>query len=879
MFAFNSDRGRKDMLELKNIVKIYDEGGSAVEALKGISVGFRKSEFVAVLGPSGCGKTTMLNIIGGLDKYTEGDLFINGVSTKEYDDHDWDAYRNNSVGFVFQSYNLIPHQSVLSNVELALTLSGVPKAERRERARKMLEKVGLGDQVAKRPNQLSGGQMQRVAIARALVNDPEIVLADEPTGALDTETGIQLMETLKEIAKDRLVIMVTHNPELAEKYATRTVRLLDGRITDDSAPFDAAAEAKAEAKAAAKADRKARREEKKRAKAHSMSFATAFQLSLKNLFTKRGRTILTSFAGSIGIIGISLILAMSHGATNYIHRVEKDTLSGYPITIEKQSVDVASLIESLRGTRGVPEERPLDRVYSSNMMGDMLRTMVNEVQTNDLKSFKAFVDGGESGLEELTTDVQYGYDIDLNLYNTEAEGGLTRVNPSAVFDFMGMDTMAQTNPFASSGLSNSNVWREMIGNRTMLEEQFDVIAGRLPDAFDEAVIVVDEYNRVSDYTLYSLGLKDQAELEQMFKAMMNGGAMPQADEREYSYDELLALRFRLMLNCDYYANFDGRWIDMSADGEYVASKLTDATEIKIVGIIRPADNAVVTMLRGGMIGYTHALTEYLINAVNESDIVRAQRADPETNVLTGMAFTSGRFDISMLPDEQRAYLEAMPEAERAAAIAALSAASGDTYESVMHSIGGVDLDTPSRINIYPKDFESKDLIEDVIKKYNEKMGEGYEIRYTDYIGLLLTSVTTIINAISYILIAFVSVSLVVSSIMIGVITYISVLERTKEIGILRSIGASKKDISRVFNAETLIIGFAAGMIGILITLLLLIPANIVLKSLTDISGLAALPTVGALALIVISMLLTLVAGLIPSRIAAKRDPVEALRTE
>ena len=415
------------MLELKNVRKVYDEGESAVEALKGISVGFRESEFVAVLGPSGCGKTTMLNIIGGLDKYTEGDLFIDGVSTKEYTDLDWDSYRNHSVGFVFQSYNLIPHQSVLSNVELALTLSGVPKAERRERARKMLEKVGLGDQVAKKPNQLSGGQMQRVAIARALVNDPKIILADEPTGALDTETGIQLMEILKEIAEDRLVIMVTHNPELAEKYATRTVRLLDGRITDDTAPFDAEAALKAEAKAEAKADRKARRERKKRAKAHSMSFATALSLSLKNLFTKRGRTILTSFAGSIGIIGISLILAMSHGATNYIHRVEKDTLSGYPIMIEKQSVDVASLLESLRGTRGKPADRPLDRVYSSNMMSDMLRTMLNEVQTNDLKSFKAFIDGGESGLGELTTDIQYAYDIDLNLYNVDGAGGVTRV--------------------------------------------------------------------------------------------------------------------------------------------------------------------------------------------------------------------------------------------------------------------------------------------------------------------------------------------------------------------------------------------------------------------------------------------------------------------
>lgn len=862
------------MLTLKNIKKTYSVGGAAVEALKGIDISFRENEFVAVLGPSGCGKTTMLNIIGGLDNYTDGDLQIAGVSTKEYNDSDWDSYRNHSIGFVFQSYNLIPHQSVLSNVELALTLSGVPRAERRRRAREVLEKVGLGDQISRKPNQMSGGQMQRVAIARALVNNPQILLADEPTGALDQDTGIQLMEMLKEVAKDRLVIMVTHNPELAEKYATRTVRLLDGNIIDDSDPYFPEQEVRKKEKE----ERKAKRAKKRLRRRHSMSFLTALNLSLNNLFTKRTRTALTSFAGSIGIIGIALILAMSSGATSYIHRVEKDTLSSYPITIEDTSVDVTALMETMAGKSQEVVDRELDRVYSQDMMTGMMQTLMTKVSTNDLKSFKKFIESKDSGLEELTTDIQYTYDIVLNLYKPD---GSVRVNPSNIFKYFGMGDMMGSNPMAQSSLSNADVWRELLSNKKLLSEQYEVVAGDMPKAFNEAIIVIGENNELSDYTLYTLGLKDPKELEEMFAAMMAGKQIEEIKPTEYSYDELLGLRYKLLLNSDYYDSIGGKWIDRRDDALYIKQKLEGALEVKIVGIVRPAENAIATAIPAGTIGYTAELTEYLINEINKSEIVKAQKANPDVNILTGMPFSADKFDISMLTAEEQAYLASLSEEERAAAIAAITGSmqSSETYETMLIKLGGLDIDTPSGINIYPKDFESKDAIEHVIQKYNEEKGDAYAIKYTDYIGLLLSSVTTIINAITYILIAFVSVSLIVSSIMIGIITYISVLERRKEIGILRSIGASKKDVSRVFNAETLIVGFGAGMMGIIVTLLVLIPANLILKSLTDIANLAYLPVGGAIFLVAISMLLTFVAGLIPSRIAAKKDPVEALRSE
>lgn len=862
------------MLTLKNIKKTYSVGGAAVEALKGIDISFRENEFVAVLGPSGCGKTTMLNIIGGLDNYTDGDLQIAGVSTKEYNDSDWDSYRNHSIGFVFQSYNLIPHQSVLSNVELALTLSGVPRAERRRRAREVLEKVGLGDQISRKPNQMSGGQMQRVAIARALVNNPQILLADEPTGALDQDTGIQLMEMLKEVAKDRLVIMVTHNPELAEKYATRTVRLLDGNIIDDSDPYFPEQEVRKKEKE----ERKAKRAKKRLRRRHSMSFLTALNLSLNNLFTKRTRTALTSFAGSIGIIGIALILAMSSGATSYIHRVEKDTLSSYPITIEDTSVDVTALMETMAGKSQEVVDRELDRVYSQDMMTGMMQTLMTKVSTNDLKSFKKFIESKDSGLEELTTDIQYTYDIVLNLYKPD---GSVRVNPSNIFKYFGMGDMMGSNPMAQSSLSNADVWRELLSNKKLLSEQYEVVAGDMPKAFNEAIIVIGENNELSDYTLYTLGLKDPKELEEMFAAMMAGKQIEEIKPTEYSYDELLGLRYKLLLNSDYYDSIGGKWIDRRDDALYIKQKLEGALEVKIVGIVRPAENAIATAIPAGTIGYTAELTEYLINEINKSEIVKAQKANPDVNILTGMPFSADKFDVSMLTAEEQAYLASLSEEERAAAIAAITGSmqSSETYETMLIKLGGLDIDTPSGINIYPKDFESKDAIEHVIQKYNEEKGDAYAIKYTDYIGLLLSSVTTIINAITYILIAFVSVSLIVSSIMIGIITYISVLERRKEIGILRSIGASKKDVSRVFNAETLIVGFGAGMMGIIVTLLVLIPANLILKSLTDIANLAYLPVGGAIFLVAISMLLTFVAGLIPSRIAAKKDPVEALRSE
>ncbi len=862
------------MLTLKNIKKTYSVGGAAVEALKGIDISFRENEFVAVLGPSGCGKTTMLNIIGGLDNYTDGDLQIAGVSTKEYNDSDWDSYRNHSIGFVFQSYNLIPHQSVLSNVELALTLSGVPRAERRRRAREVLEKVGLGDQISRKPNQMSGGQMQRVAIARALVNNPQILLADEPTGALDQDTGIQLMEMLKEVAKDRLVIMVTHNPELAEKYATRTVRLLDGNIIDDSDPYFPEQEVRKKEKE----ERKAKRAKKRLRRRHSMSFLTALNLSLNNLFTKRTRTALTSFAGSIGIIGIALILSMSSGATSYIHRVEKDTLSSYPITIEDTSVDVTALMETMAGKSQEVVDRELDRVYSQDMMTGMMQTLMTKVSTNDLKSFKKFIESKDSGLEELTTDIQYTYDIVLNLYKPD---GSVRVNPSNIFKYFGMGDMMGSNPMAQSSLSNADVWRELLSNKKLLSEQYEVVAGDMPKAFNEAIIVIGENNELSDYTLYTLGLKDPKELEEMFAAMMAGKQIEEIKPTEYSYDELLGLRYKLLLNSDYYDSIGGKWIDRRDDALYIKQKLEGALEVKIVGIVRPAENAIATAIPAGTIGYTAELTEYLINEINKSEIVKAQKANPDVNILTGMPFSADKFDVSMLTAEEQAYLASLSEEEREAAIAAITGSmqSSETYETMLIKLGGLDIDTPSGINIYPKDFESKDAIEYVIQKYNEEKGDAYAIKYTDYIGLLLSSVTTIINAITYILIAFVSVSLIVSSIMIGIITYISVLERRKEIGILRSIGASKKDVSRVFNAETLIVGFGAGMMGIIVTLLVLIPANLILKSLTDIANLAYLPVGGAIFLVAISMLLTFVAGLIPSRIAAKKDPVEALRSE
>ena len=852
------------MLRLENITKEYVTGDSRVEALKGITLQFRKSEFVSILGQSGCGKTTLLNIIGGLDRYTTGDLVINGKSTKEFKDRDWDSYRNHSVGFVFQSYNLIPHQTILSNVELALTLSGVSKSERKKKAIKALEAVGLGEQIHKKPNQLSGGQMQRVAIARALVNDPEIILADEPTGALDTQTSVQVMEILKKISKDRLIIMVTHNPDLAEKYSTRIINILDGKITGDSNPYSIEEEEKEDR--TPKADSKV-----------SMKFLTALSLSKNNLMTKKGRTILTAFAGSIGIIGIALILSLSSGMQSYINRVEEDTLSSYPITVQEETIDMASMMTSLMGENEETEHED-GKVYSKNIVNDMLSTISTKVQSNNLEEFKKYLDDENSEIRDYMNAVQYSYNLDLNIYK-EDEDDVVQVNPSQIFSKLGMENME------NMMVAETDVWQELLDNQELLESQYDVLAGKWPENYNEVVLIVDENNEIYDYTLYALGILDQDELADKYQRILDGEEVEDEAIKEYTYDELLNTKFKVLLNTDYYEKDGDIWIDNSEDEDYIKEKLENAEEIKIAGIIRQKEGTVATAM-SGTIGYTKELKEYVINKVNGAEIVKEQKENQDINVFTGAEFPedpNASFDFSSLTDEQRMYLASLSEEEMAALLQQYTENASATYEGNLEKMGVVDLDTPSSISIYPKDFESKDQIASAIESYNQKQrDEGKEenvITYTDLVGTMMSSVSTIIDAISYVLIAFVGISLVVSSIMIGIITYISVLERTKEIGILRSIGASKKDISRVFNAETFIIGLVAGILGIVVTLLLNIPINIIIKSITDIPNLASLPVVGGIILVAISMILTIIAGLIPARMASKKDPVEALRTE
>lgn len=837
------------MLELNGIRKTYVTGTTSVEALKGIDLKFRDSEFVSILGQSGCGKTTLLNIIGGLDKYTSGDLKINGRSTKDFKDRDWDAYRNNSIGFVFQSYNLIPHQTVLSNVELALTLSGVSKAERRQRATEALEKVGLKEQIHKKPNQMSGGQMQRVAIARALVNDPDILLADEPTGALDTQTSIQIMDLLKEISKDRLIIMVTHNPELATQYSTRIIRLLDGTITDDSNPYNGEDD-----NIATKTDEDSltdKKSGKTKKKKTSMSFFTALSLSLNNLMTKKTRTILTAFAGSIGIIGIALILSISNGIQNYIDRMQRDTLSSYPIQLQKESVDVSSMIENMMGNKDKNVDHDKDKIYSNNIMTDMVNSMVAEVNSNNLKAFRSYLENHKSDVDGYISDIQYSYDVPLYIYSTDTSDGVTQLNPSSVMENMyGMSVSGDG--MMSAGMQNTSVWSRLFDNRQMLDEQYDLIAGSWADNYNEVMLVVDENNEIDDYTLYSLGFKDPAEVKKIFKNVMAGNSY-ETEETQYTYDEVLDKKFKLVLPTELYRYNDtfGIWEDASHDDEYMTTVVNNAEEVKIAGIIRKNPDAASVSVSSG-VAYTKDLMPHIIEKVNETQIVKQQLADPEKDVFTGMSFDNDKTSIS-------------------------------TLENNKSLLGIASEDNPSEIDIYAKDFDSKEKLQDFIKNYNDEVtADGRDedtINYTDYVGILMSSVSTIITAISSVLIAFVAISLVVSSIMIGIITYISVLERTKEIGVLRSIGASKKDVSRVFNAETLIEGFVSGAMGIIITLILCIPANAVIKDVTDISNVAQLPVAGAVILVIISMLLTTIAGLIPAKMAAKKDPVVALRTE
>ncbi len=1067
------------MLSLNNIVKNYKMGDTEVKALKGVSIDFRENEFVSILGQSGCGKTTLLNIIGGLDRYDSGDLIIGGVSTKKYKDRDWDTYRNHKIGFIFQSYNLIPHQTVLANVELALTLSGVSKAERRRRAVEVLEKVGLGDQLKKKPNQMSGGQMQRVAIARALINDPDILLADEPTGALDSETSIQIMEILREISRDKLIIMVTHNPELAEQYSNRIIRLVDGKIVNDSNPFTNDEELK-------NAPEKVRKT--------SMSFFTALSLSLNNLMTKKGRTILTAFAGSIGIIGIALILSLSNGVQEYIDDIQTETMSSYPLSIETNTTDMTAFMSSSMTSHinNITKERDYSKIYTNNRLGDMFTMMYQETNVNDLKSFKAFIESDESGVKDNTTNIEYSYGITLQVFADDTEN-IMQVNPSNVMNEIGFGAVSGMMDLASmmksSSAGTTNIFQELTESEEMFNTKYELVAGEIPDNYDEAVLIVDKYNEITDYTLYTLGLQDIDELRDAVRDMMQkkeGVDAIEGGKKEYSFDEILDLTFRVVDNTAFYEKDEnGVWIDKRDDADFMADILEESLQLKIVGIIRMKEESASSI--SGTIGYKKGLMEYISGRVNDSEIVKEQQEKQDYDVFTGLPFDGteagdeaiakaekeaeerqkeaeelmaqmkemqeqmaqsgfdisalspeeqamlaqmtpeeqqayfasmqtasqsgisfgtaedystlnpqqlamlseltpeqqmaylsqltplnigsvsitedeylmltmlteaernayaamsveerdayfakyvngelkvqappdtavavnpdgateptvdmtempefdmsgmdmGGMDLSQLTDEQMAYFASMTEEEQQEmmklytdAILKAAVVSDSTYYDNMTTMGVIDLEKPASILIYPIDFEAKENITQIISDYNTRMEENGEenkvITYTDMVGMLMSSVTDIIDAISYILIAFVAISLVVSSIMIGIITYISVLERTKEIGILRAIGASKKDISRVFNAETVIVGLVSGCIGIGVTVLLNIPINIIIENITEIAGLSVLPPAAGIILIAISVLLTLIAGLFPSGVAAKKDPVVALRTE
>ena len=1037
------------MLKLKDIVKEYPTGDSKVVALKGVDIEFRKNEFVSILGHSGCGKTTLLNIIGGLDQYTSGDLIIEGRSTKDFKNSDWDAYRNHSVGFVFQNYNLIPHQSVLSNVELALTLSGVSKTERRKRAADALAKVGLGDQLNKKPNQMSGGQMQRVAIARALVNNPEILLADEPTGALDTETSIQIMDLLKDISKEKLVVMVTHNPELADEYSTRIIRLVDGRIVDDSNPYTteekSTQKTKAEKKSASKASKKK----------PSMSFFTALSLSLNNLMTKKARTFLTSFAGSIGIIGIALILALSNGFQAYIDSVQQEALTSYPIMLESTGMDMNSMMNSMAGITPGEITHPLDKIYSNTMASSMMESFSSELKPNNLAAFKKYIETspvfsneGKSEEEQLVSSVQYTYGGKLNIFSADVSNGINKVYPTPVISLMEsmMGTVdlggMQLDPSMMSSMTRTmNSWQELIDNQDLLNEQYELVTGAWPANYNEVVLIVDKNNEISDIAFQGLGLMTEEELMKTFTAGLNNEEYVPVS-REVEYDDVLNLSFRVVLEPDYfqYNAETNTWDDMRGDENYVRSLIQKGEEIKVVGIIRPSDDSLMVATTGA-VGYTSALTTHFIEKTNECEIVKQQKANPEVDVFTGIPFvkeeaaapetapetadvslnpeinapalaegmspdtsstkfngdapkasftatSGGMMDFSQFPavSEEEVYaeieknfsgeeaekmnrvvelllknmlsisernelagyldellagqeIEGMGQISGSQAVSFLTmmdketklkmlgaimsgemgnmappaedetndapSENGDTptevepepepdpepepepqplaksYEEAILILGAADIDKPKSIYIYPKNFEAKDIISDEIKKYNENVeNEDDRIKYTDYIGILLSSISSIINIISWVLSAFVSISLIVSSIMIGIITYISVLERTKEIGILRAIGASKKDISRVFNAETLIIGFISGALGILLTLVLSLVINtIIIPNVTSLPLSAQLPVVEALILVAISMVLTVISGLFPAKIASRKDPVEALRSE
>ena len=860
------------MLRCENIIKDYPTNEEVVHALKGVSLTFRNSEFVSILGQSGCGKTTFLNIIGGLDHYTSGDLIINGKSTRNYKDKDWDTYRNHKIGFVFQSYNLITHQSVLSNVELALTLSGVGKEERKKRAIEALTKVGLKDQIYKKPTQLSGGQMQRVAIARAIVNNPDIILADEPTGALDSSTSIQIMEILKEISKDKLVIMVTHNPELAQKYSSRIIRLSDGEVISDSNPYNEFEELNN-----SQIDKKT-----------NMSFKTALSLSLNNLMTKKARTILVSFAGSIGIIGIALILSLSNGVQSYIDSVESDTMTAYPIQIQSTTMDMTSMMEAMAGKEETSnEQREDNQIYTRSFVNDVLESIASSKQ-NNLEELKKYIESEQGKeLRENTRAIEYSYGLNLNVYNEDTDSGLIQVSPNGLIDKLGMSDMVDLRSQFMAGTSDANeVWLQLPDSNTLKESEFELLEGSWPQNYNEVVIGVDSDNNITDYALYSLGLLNQDEVVDSYNKILQGDSNEietTNNKKSYSYEELMNSKFKLVFNCDLFEKVNGIWIDQSDNEDYIKNVVKNAQEVKVVGIIRQKDNTMSSGMLGG-IYYSSKMSDYVIEQCENSQIVKEQKENKDINIFTGNRFKSNeKLDFSSLTPQQQMQFASMSQEEMMAYMQTYNDNMNASYESNLKKMGVVNLDSPSQISLYAKDFDSKEALADCIEDYNdlqeEKGNSNNVISYSDMVGMMISSVSSVVNMISYVLIGFVSISLVVSSIMIGIITYISVLERTKEIGILRSIGASKKDVSRVFNAETFIIGLTSGCMGILITILLNIPISTIVASKTGVEHIAKLPWQGAIILILISLVLTLIAGLIPSKYASKKDPVEALRTE
>lgn len=890
------------MLELKGITKDYPSGDTVVHALKGISVAFRDQEFVSILGQSGCGKTTLLNIIGGLDHYTRGDLIINGRSTKSYQDRDWDTYRNHSVGFVFQSYNLIPHQSVIANVEMALLLSGAPRADRRARAEAALAQVGLAEQMHKRPNQLSGGQMQRVAIARAIVNDPEIILADEPTGALDTETSVEVMEILKRLSRDRLVIMVTHNPQLAEEYSDRIVRIRDGEVTSDSRPVDAEAESLTPEQIQEHAVADARKGKR------GMSYLSAIQLSFNNLMTKKGRTFLTAFAGSIGIIGIALILSLSDGAQNYIAETEETTMGSYPLTIQKTAVDMASMMSAMMGTGDTKGEAPKGTAESKNIVTDMVESIGGGATENDMKAIKQWLETNPGDINDLVTDIQYNYSTPLNVFKDDTSAGAVQVNPATVMNALGISTSGSTQTQLMSSMASTgqgyDVWSELLSSKKAVDRDWKLVDGRMPQAWNEVVIALDEHGRISDYTLYALGMLDQSDLKGMMRNVLAGKKVEGAKETSYSYDELMKLVFRLVPESSKYQKREGgTWKDMSEDAAFMKGAVAAGEQVHVVGVVRATGDAGATVARYGGVLYPASLMKHMVETVAASDVVAAQKADPGTDIFTGYPFSDTASAtmsldeiesmIGMMGGEQatqaQAYIDQMraqgsSDEEIAAAFSKLMSSQTDdaTYDGNLEKLGAASLDDPSVIQIYPVDFKAKEQIDTLIDDYNKDIkaaGEGSEIQYTDIVGTLMSSVTSIVNSLTYILIAFVAISLVVSSIMIGIITYISVLERTKEIGILRAIGASKRDVSRIFTAETFITGLVSGLLGVGITVLLDFPVNWIIEAVAGVRNLAAVPAGAGAVLVLISVALALAAGLAPSRMAAKKDPVTALRTE